>query len=309
MLGIVVVSYKTDELTISYLQNELSKIGLDNKIIIVNNSGDIMSSSHIAQRCSAHLILDRSDIDITKNVFVIGCADNLGYSRGNNLGAQILLQHFPIDHLLFSNNDIKIIDSNVIETLVDVMDMNDDVGVVGPRILGLDGRDQNPSRYMSVWTKYIIPWLLYPLVYPLVKRGYFKDVIHGASEGAYYRVSGCFMLVRATAYLEVDGFDSETFLYAEEEILSERMLLRGYKVYYCVKASIVHEHGAVTRQFLSARQGFSSSFESELYYYCSYIGISTLALLLAKLSKAVFLNLYLPIIKTVSFCSKAYRNI
>lgn len=51
---------------------------------------------------------------------MLGAKANLVYAKGNNLGANFLLRHFDIDYFLFTNNDLRIVDVDVVEKLIDL---------------------------------------------------------------------------------------------------------------------------------------------------------------------------------------------
>ena len=53
-------------------------------------------------------------------------------------------------------------------------------------------------------------------------------------------------MVRTADFQAVEGFDSETFLYWEEELLSERMRKIGRRAYYDASVSIRHFVGNTT---------------------------------------------------------------
>jgi GT2 family glycosyltransferase len=307
MVGVVVLNYKSDAQTIAFVNSQVARINIEKKTVIVNLAATPQSDANIASECIAHVVSSPLSIDSSKDLFLISSAENLGYAKGNNLGASLLLELFEIDYLLFSNTDIVCADENVLETLVELAQLHPEVGMIGPKILGLDGKDQSPSRYMSIWFKYTLPWLMYPFAIPLIKRGFFKDVVQGASDGPCYRVSGSFMVTSAKAFRLVGGFDPETFLYAEEEILAERMLSKGFGAFFCSRTFVIHEHGGVVRKFLSSRKSYETSFKSEMYYYSRYKGTNKITRLMACFAKMLFLNLYLPIVKTMSSYMKMWN--
>lgn len=308
MLGIVLVSYKTEDKTIAYVQQELSKIQCNYILVIVNNSCTKESNIKLAEGCRAELVIDTDKVDSGADIFIIGASENLGYAKGNNLGAAFLRQHFNIDYYLFTNNDVRIVDGDVVEKMIEVAESRPSIGVIGPRVTGLDGKEQNPRQYITVWRRTIIPWLFLPILFPLIKRRCFRDVQKNAGEGEYYGVSGSFMLVRKEAFEMAGMFDPNTFLYAEELILSERMLPLGFKTYFCPHVKVIHEHGQVTGRFLAVRDTLRMSFESDMYYYRQYKKVGNMTIFFAKLSVSICLNVYLPIIKQIRRFLKCYKN-
>ena len=54
-------------------------------------------------------------------------------------------------------------------------------------------------------------------------------------------------------------------------ILSERLKKVGRKVYYYPEVTVVHEHGATTGKYYDELKVRSLKFESESYYYRTYM--------------------------------------
>ena len=60
------------------------------------------------------------------------------------------------------------------------------------------------------------------------KPFFWDDLVYNANENNYHRLSGAFLMVRKSSFLDVEGFDDFTFLYAEESILSDRFRNKGF---------------------------------------------------------------------------------
>jgi GT2 family glycosyltransferase len=193
MLGIVLINYKSEKETIQYVSKELSKLSYPNVITIVNNSYSESSDEQIKNRIS-----NETDRVLGKDIFVITKNENLGYARANNFGATFLKSKFQLDYLLFSNTDIVFTDTDVVDKLIHQLQiLPKEVAVVGPRVVGLDGKDQSPHAETSF--KRYFAWKAFPFL-----RGQFKFLQKKKNETSYilkndycYWVSGCFMLVKA----------------------------------------------------------------------------------------------------------------
>ena len=79
-----------------------------------------------------------------------------------------------------------------------------------------------------------------------VPLGFFREVIAIAKERRYYRIIGGFFFLRIEIFEKVCGFDEATFLYAEEQILTENMKPHGFVVYYLRIKLVVHDQGQTT---------------------------------------------------------------
>jgi N-acetylglucosaminyl-diphospho-decaprenol L-rhamnosyltransferase len=62
----------------------------------------------------------------------------------------------------------------------------------------------------------------------------------GGGSGAQVWLAGAILLVRATAFHEIEGFDEQFFLYCEETDLAFRMADRGWSAALCAGISAVH---------------------------------------------------------------------
>ena len=268
MLGIVIVSYRSDDRTIAFVQEELSKVGIPHQTVIVDNG----ASTEEAEALGARL----------PGVQVIA-AGNVGYARGNNLGARWLLEHVRPDRILFANNDIRLESDRVVETLAESLAAHPEVGAVGPEVVGLDGLRQSPEPYLGLWKRYVWMYLSTPFLSRERKRRMFAlDYPEKAEEGFHYKLSGAFLMVDANAFFQAGMFDENTFLYAEENILSERYGTIGKGCWFCPSVRVVHEHGSTVNAHFRSREIDLMQFRSMAYYYMHYKGYSHLSVLLVE---------------------------
>lgn len=284
MLAIIIVNYKNEKKTVDYVKQELSKIKINHRIVIVNN-GATEQSNHILtdslQGCLVH--------DIDKNYppclyYIISNPKNSGFAQGNNLGATFANNHFQTDFILFSNNDIRFLSDNVVERLISKLQVTRTAGMIGPKVIGLKGEQQSPEPFHTFWDRHI--WMYLSTVF-YSKRKKIKrfqlDYAQTAQEGFHYKIMGSFFIVNANDFFRCGMMDPNTFLYAEEPILSERMKQIGKKAYYFPEVAILHEHGVTTGQYLKRKRQNKLAFQSECYYYRKYIGTNILQIYIGKL--------------------------
>lgn len=287
MTGIVIVNYKTAELTVDFVGRELSKLPSPWRLVIVDAAGDEESARRIQEGTGAIRITDpASPPERDAAVYLISSAENLGYARGNNLGAKFLADHFPeIDCFLFSNNDIEIIDADVVDRLRTVF-ARPDVGAAGPHVDGPFGRQGPGWKRKSIREETLLR-LFYPLTWPLLRRIQ-NERNRPAPSGFCYSAVGCFFMASRKAFEACGGFDPATFLYGEEDILAERLLKCGYRYYYLGDRRVVHLVGGVTRHFLAPSKSDRFRLESQLYYYRTYRNASGMELALYRFANRLF---------------------
>jgi len=307
MVGIIIVNYKSVVQTVHYVKNELSKIIAPHRIVVVNVACSDQTNNFLTKQLKACFVPNVDEvIDTEAEIFIIAEPSNVGYAKGNNIGAAFLKKHFEINHYLITNNDIEFIDIDVVEQLILKIESLPNAGAIGPKIVGRDGRDQSPAKKMGIWQMLIFPYMLYPLVYLFKKRGFFTDVLQQANEGIYYRLSGAFFLVKRKVFDAVNGFDSNTFLYAEEMIFSERMLKEGYFCYFFPFVSIIHEQGQTVNEHLNGNEIGRQSLKSKLYYYRRYRQVCLFSICTAYMVSEIFNITYVP---AIQFCRNVYKKI
>lgn len=271
MLSVVIISYKNNQRTIQYVQEELSKVSFPCKVVVVNNSATPESNTELANTLKAEIVEVGCSSANDSNVYIINNPVNSGFAKGNNIGAKFAIGVLNADYILFSNNDIKFIDCDVVERLEDKLKNLPEAGIIGPRVVGLKGESQSPEPYMSFWDRMVWMYLSTPFLSKKAKAKRFKlNYSQEAKEGFHYKIMGSFFMVRAKDFVDCGMMDEHTFLYAEESILTERMNAIGLKPYYYPKVSVLHDHGVTTKQHLKKNQVRDLKFESECYFYRHY---------------------------------------
>ena len=292
MLAIIIVNYKEELRTITYIKGELSQVQTRHIIVIVNNAATNESDNILISKLNATLVTDIKIKPIESDCYVISSIDNLGYAKGNNLGAEFSLKHFNITHFLISNNDIHFINNDVVERLIGKLDSLNNVAMIGSKVLGLDGKNQSPEPYNSFWNRYIGMYWLTPFLSANKKKKLFKlDYSEIAKEGEHYKIMGSFFIVKAVDFQNCGMMDPNTFLYGEEVILSERLKVINKNVYYFPEVAVLHDHGQTINQHLNGLKSMMLQFESESYYYRNYKGVSAFSIFLGKLSLYMYIKI------------------
>ncbi len=251
MIGIIIVSYKSFEQTIKYVRNELTKVKAPHRTVVVNVGSDRASS-------------DKLESELGDLCHVFHSEENLGYARGNNLGADYLLKLCPeIDQLLFSNDDIEFLSDDVVEVLSQRLNEMPEVGCIGPKIFDLKDNLQGPGYRRPAIGYYIRRNIGEPI---FGSKRYWHDEDLPRIAEAVHIVSGCFNMVRVSSFKQVGGFDPRTFLYWEEEILSARLEKIGQKVYFEPAVAIRHYVGNTTSSAPNLLLLRSELFGQRLYF-------------------------------------------
>ncbi|GAN32602.1 MAG: glycosyltransferase family 2 protein [Candidatus Brocadia sp. AMX2] len=220
------------------------------------------------------IVVDNASSDNSRQVVrsefptaqLIESSGNLGFSRGNNLGASLAKGTY----LLFLNTD-TILFENSIKVLAGFLDTYPEVGAVGPKILFEDRYFQLSAGRLPNLLGEFFDKIIYSLarrwhtvMCPLLERRFNKTKAVGWLTGA------CFM-VRQKAFVQVNGFDEKIFMYFEDKDLCKRISLSGWQIMYYPLTSIVHllagSSGTVDKQKINE---FYRT--SQIYYYHKHLG-------------------------------------
>ena len=118
-IGIVVVSYHNPDMTTRYVSKELPKLTTPYTLVVVNVAATREESSQLAEACGLCFVDDDGTHKFPDSQgYLIWDNDNLGYAKGNNKGVRFLNSIGTFSHYLFSNDDIKIINTNILDVLI-----------------------------------------------------------------------------------------------------------------------------------------------------------------------------------------------
>lgn len=138
---IVILNYLNYEDTIecieSLINDEYKKI----EIVIVDNGSNNGSWEKLNQ-----LYLN------IKNIYIIQSKKNVGFAQGNNLGILYAKEKLHSNFVLLVNNDTIFKDKKLITELMNAYE--NDVAIIGPRIISANELEQNPVR--TEFTKSIL---------------------------------------------------------------------------------------------------------------------------------------------------------
>ncbi|WP_027209450.1 glycosyltransferase family 2 protein [Butyrivibrio hungatei] len=306
MLSVIVVDYNSIEKTLKYIRDISKKLIVDGDIhyIIVDNHSDVenLCENHKYSHCFSgkeKLTHKKSDEFEGKRVSrysfggksltYISAGENLGYAKGNNLGMRLSEKLFGDEYYLVSNNDIEISDTFDFGRIKGIFDRNTAIAVIGPKIVGLDGEVQSPNRKPTAFGNLVMTYLSMATHDKIFK---WNDVDYTDESKICYRVMGSFMLIRASAMSEVGMFDEKTFMFAEEMILSERLLRCGYLTYFYNGLSVIHAHGESVDKLEDRSEPVRWAHESLSYYFKEYRKTSEIIIRFGRVVCGLYIKLY-----------------
>ena len=216
-------------------------------IIIVNYKAD----AHVERLKKALQKTPFTEIIVIDNSRV-----HRGYGAGCNMGAQ----QASGEILFFLNPDIEITSQTVL-ALSDLLQKNENVGLVGPQIKDIHGRTQ-------ITCSAVPTPLIAAIEYSFLGKLPFLRWAH-----AQYRlnnfdhknsrdvpsISGSCFALRTKDFQKIGGVDENLFLYFEEFDLAIRITDQLKKiVWFCAEESVVH-YGQVSTQQTETNTHFLTS--------------------------------------------------
>jgi GT2 family glycosyltransferase len=240
-VAIIVVNYNTANDVLELHRNILSRLGpksAEALMIVVDNGSE-----------PKDLALLVGSLDGLRGVELIRAERNLGYSGGNNLGLR-RAREIGIPYCLISNGDIEIMTDGFVEVLISDFLGLKGCGLLGPRIVLANGKEQMPVRRIGV-------------VSSVLRR---RGVSYSAPAPVYATVGCC--IFGATEVFERFGYlDEKVFLYYEEVILAERVAAAGFKWYFTPHVLVLHRHKRKNSSIRSLLKHKRYELESSVYYF------------------------------------------
>lgn len=219
-------------------------------IVLYNNDRDVLLNcieSFLKTDLEIELFLfdnsptpELSSIISDKRVVYFFNGSNVGFGTGHNFAIRHYFDKSKF-HLVL-NPDIYFID-DAIRSLYDLMTIEENVGLVMPRILYPNGEMQylckrNPTPFLLFIRRFLPSFLV---KYFKSKLDYYeyrdKDYNNLIYDVPY--LSGCFMFFRMSALKDIGLFDERIFMYIEDADITRRTLQK-YRTLYFPSVSVYH---------------------------------------------------------------------
>jgi len=216
-VAIVLINFNGKKLLETFLPN-IKQYSLSYQIIVIDNGSQDDSLPFLAQ--------NYPDILCIKNHI------NQGFAKGYNIGLQQILAQYYV----LLNTDVATA-PNWLAPMLQLMEENPNIAACQPKILSYN--EQEKFEYAGAGGGFI-DYLGYPFcrgrVFNTVEldHGQYNDIQE------IFWASGACMLLRASAFFEVGGFDEQLFAYYEEIDLCWRLQMKGYQIYYCGESTVYH---------------------------------------------------------------------
>jgi len=246
MISIVIVNYNVKRYLEQCIQTICNSIvDVQFEVVIVDNNSN-QSISHLSK----------------KNIKIFNLDENVGFSSATNYGISKSLG----DYILLLNPD-TLIQDNTINILYNYLNGNNDVGVVGCKVLNSDGSYQLSSKRRFPHLKVLLPlFLKLDKIFP--KSNFFGsyNYTHENHDNLLDvdSVSGSCMMFRKKIFKNVGKFDENYFLYFEDTDFCLRVKKNNFRVVYNPNTSVIHYKGESLR---TSNYDIKNEFYNSMIYF------------------------------------------
>lgn len=266
----VVLNYNSYEMTFR-LVNVLQNYSSVDYVVVVDNSSTDDSGNKLKK-------LNQWN---EKVIFLL-LDNNVGYAKGNNIGAQYAIDNLSCKYINIANPDVYFSE----EYLLDVRGLLDDNSeIILASSIAHDSDDK--VSYCSYWDlpsfkDYIRQF------FPRLHRRYNRLLLNKQNEiNKKYvlteAVSGACFLAKEKVFSEIGGFDENTFLYCEESILGAKIKQAGYKEAVSYNSYYIHYHQYKNEKFEKKISQYKTMISSREYYLKNICHIALYKYLIYKL--------------------------
>jgi GT2 family glycosyltransferase len=267
-LLIVIVNYRTTELTLDCLrslQGEVGTVTGTDVVVIDNASGDDsvarLKAAVIANGWGNWAAIQPQE-------------ENGGFAAGNNAAIRPALEAAnPPQYVLLLNPD-TIVRPGAVRALVDFMEGRPDVGIAGSRLEEPDGTPQRSAfRFPSVLGE-LEGGLRFGPASRLLARWVSAPAVP-EGPGPIDWVAGACMIIRSAVFDVVGLMDEGYFMYFEEVDFCHRARRAGWPCWYVPAAHVVHlvgQSSGVTNPSAAKRRRPSYWFRARRRYFLNNHG-------------------------------------
>lgn len=228
-LSVIILNYNVRhflELCVLSVQKAIQDI--DAEIIVVDNNSSDESCQMMKQRFpEVHLIENK---------------ENSGFPKGNNIGAAVAKGAY----ICILNPDTVVAEDTFTKVLA-FAEKQENPGIVGVKLVDGTGNFL-PESKRGIPT----PSVAFTKIFGLYKLSprlfgkYYAQQLHENQTGKTEILVGAFMVMKRTLYNEMEGFDENCFMYADDIDLSYRVLLLKKDNYYFHETTVIHYKGEST---------------------------------------------------------------
>lgn len=248
-LSIVIVNLNTKDLTVGCIRSIEKEAGDISFEVLLTDNGSNDGSVEAFKKIKEE--------KYWKSRFALILNDrNTGYAKANNQG----IRRAKGKYIFLLNND-TVVHKHALQNLIDFADKNPDAGVVGSRLLNIDGSLQSSCYHFPTITNAIKEYLF-------GQKGLFEKFAPNGNKAMIVdSVVGAAFLITPKARKLVGMLDERYFAYFEDIDYCRQVFKNGLKVYYLPNSVITHYHGATFKKLADDGQRWKKLIPSSITYH------------------------------------------
>lgn len=230
-LSVIILNYNVRyflEQCVLSVQKALENI--DGEIIVIDNHSSDDSCAMMKQRFP--------------HIKLIENKENSGFPKGNN----IAVREAKGDYLCILNPD-TVVAEDTFEKILNTQYWQLNTGIIGCKLIDGTGNFLAESK-RGIPT----PWVAFTKIFGLYKmfpkstlfNKYYAQHLAENQTGKVDILVGAFMIMKRELYNQLEGFDENCFMYADDIDLSYRALLLQKQNYYFHETTVIHYKGEST---------------------------------------------------------------
>ncbi|AXB58859.1 glycosyltransferase family 2 protein [Flavobacterium fluviale] len=264
-LSIIILNYNVRYfLEQCVLSVQEATVGIDAEIIVVdNNSSD-----------ESVLMTQEKFPEVT----LIQNKENFGFPKGNNIG----FRQAKGKYICILNPDTVVAEDTFTKILA-FAERQPNLGIVGCKLIDGTGNFL-PESKRGIPT----PWVAFTKIFGLYKifpktklfNQYYAQDLSENQTGKVDILVGAFMFLESKLYQDLNGFDENCFMYADDIDLSYRALQKGKSNFYFHETTVLHYKGESTikdekymKRFQEAMNFFYEKHFKKSWFFSFFIQI------------------------------------
>ncbi len=269
-LSVIILNYNVRYfLELCVLSTQKAIQNLDAEIIVIDNNSPDDSCAMMKQRFP--------------NIKLIENKENSGFPKGNN----IAVKEAKGEYICILNPD-TVVAEDTFEKVLAFAKKQTDLGIVGCKLIDGTGNFL-PESKRGIPT----PWVAFTKIFGLYKlfpkssmfNKYYAQHLDENQTGKVDILVGAFMVTKRELYNQLEGFDENCFMYADDIDLSYRTLLRHKQNYYFHETTVIHYKGESTVKDGTYMKRFQ---EAMNFFYKKHFKVSIFFSLFMKIGIVFF---------------------
>jgi GT2 family glycosyltransferase len=266
-LSIIILNYNVRyflEQCILSVQEAIAAIEAE-IIVVDNNSSD-----------ESVLMMQEKFPEVT----LIQNKENFGFPKGNNIG----FRQAKGNYICILNPDTVVAEDTFTKILA-FAERQPNLGIIGCKLIDGTGNFL-PESKRGIPT----PWVAFTKVFGLYKifpktklfNQYYAQHLSENETGKVDILVGAFMFLESKLYQDLNGFDEDCFMYADDIDLSYRALQKGKNNFYFHDTTVLHYKGESTikdekymKRFQEAMNFFYAKHFKKSWFFSFFIQVGT----------------------------------